>query len=276
MRLLQFGNHKKRDIERLLSQGLSEVSFRNLWSHLKTCTDCRAYYEQERQIENVLFSTNALNVAAIERLASAVVPSPSISSAWKEWRWVAALAPMVASLLVMVAVQRTPPVVRHQESDFAARGGLSTDLRAGLSAFLIEPETRQVERLGRHAAEIPVNPQQIVQFAYRNRDFQFVEVFGVDGNFQIHWRPDSTEKDGGVALRRDVQDEPLSSAWQMPMSGRLRVFGIFSNAPIERAKIQKAVQVLQSDKIALKDATRLPGLDAYQDSMLFEVAPRVP
>jgi hypothetical protein len=250
----------RREVDRLVTDGLTGARHAALREHLRGCEGCRVYYESARRIEEALYPPAALSPASIDRLAELVAADPRPSRrAW--WAILPALATAAAATLLWV---------RSDEDDFTPRGGGSGGRSAALSAFAIDPAAGAAVRLEDGAA---VRRDTVVQLAYDNGGFAFAVVVGVDAHGTVQWYEPGFPGEG-VALAANVHAEPMGSAWRIVApAGPLRLFALFSERPVAPAAVQDAVTELRASGLPLAHAARLPGLAVFQDSLLFEVQP---
>lgn len=248
----------RRDVERLVAGELGLQRHAVLREHLRACSPCRAYYDQARSIEEALYPPAALSPAAIDRLADGLLAPTPAAPRRRAWALVPALAAAAALALVWVR--------GSGDDGFAPRGdgGLDAEL-PGLSAFVIGA-AGSMRRLEASALGAPVDGEDVLQLAYSSAGYAFGAVVGIDAGWDLEWYHDSTP------LAQGLRDEPFGGAWKIVAApGPLRLFALFSDAPIERDAVARAAARLRDAGESVRTADRLPGLDGAQHSLLLVV-----
>lgn len=267
--MIGFSYHSRmhRRLDRLFTHGLPPRRHAELRRHLRDCDDCRSRYEQLCRVEDALYAEpGTLNPAAVDRLAALVTEPEAAEARPPLWSRVAIPAMSFATVAVLL-------FAFVPDQDRLASKGVGAVSEAGVAVFRVDDDAGQVERLARGDV---VERGDLLQIAYTNRTFSYGVVVGLDAELQLQWYhpSDSGSTRVGVALAPGVADEPFGGAWRIEApAGSLRLFAVFTNAPVDPEAVETAVDVLRSDGRRIGGVERLPGLGASQDSFLLRVRP---
>ncbi|MBI5507308.1 MAG: hypothetical protein HY903_01020 [Deltaproteobacteria bacterium] len=252
-------------IDRLFVSGLSRARHARLRTHLKSCDSCRGYYEQVRGLEDALFSPAGLAPAASARLSELVLNDggrarrapPGLKT------WAPALAMAAALTILVLTVKREP------EEQLRARGVATAPQAVRISLFTVEASPTRVSQVSRALAGTPLKRGAVVQVTYSNSDFRHLAVVGIDASGSLHWYHSSA---GHEVLQTNVSEEPVGHAWEIDAApGPLRLFAIFDDQPLERARVEAAWQRAAGSD--LRELVELPDVGRAQDTMLLDIQP---
>lgn len=254
----------RRRIELLMMSGLSHGEHERLRGHLRGCLPCRAHYDRARRAEDALCGAE-LSVSAIERMADLVVGPQASVQRGRSWLAIFALG-LAATAALMLSLGAEP--------EFAPRGNLNAPEPAALGVFRVSPSEQRVERLRRGEAPISIRIDDVIQFVYRNERFAYAVLVGLDAEGGVQWYHPRDAGSPAVPLVAAAIDEPFGNAWSMKAApGPLRVFALFSARPLAREQVDAALRRAAAAGSSLAALERLEGVEAFQDSLLFEVTP---
>jgi hypothetical protein len=261
-----------RDADVLVSKGLPPARHRRLRNHLRGCEECQRHYERLRAVEDALTPAHVMSDAAIERLGELVLDDVAPRPKPESVGWLAVLG--TATALAVAALVVMP---RQSTDELVARGGRVQVADHGLHVFVIDPGSKTVTR-AQPAADrrVVVDAGRLIQLAYSNGSYRYGVVIGVDAAYATQWyHPSEGERaSGGVRLERGAVDEPFPGSWSIENTTLLRMFAVFSDAPIDFETITAAVARLRESGRPISSADRLPGAGDAQDTLLIEVAKR--
>lgn len=261
-----------RDADLLVSKGLAPARHRRLRDHLRGCDDCQRHYERLRAVEDALTPAHVMSEAAIERLGDLVLDEASPAPKTEAMGWLTVLG--TATALAVAALVVMP---RHPADELTARGAQVRVADHGLHVFVIDPVTKKVTRAEPTAdRRVVVDAGRVIQLAYSNSRYRYGAVIGVDAAYAVQWyHPNEGERaSGGVRLESGTVDEPFPGSWSLEGATPLRMFAVFSDAPIDSETITTAVARLRDSGRPIASADRLPGAGDTQDTLLIEVAKR--
>jgi hypothetical protein len=246
---------------------LAPPAWQELRAHLTGCAPCRERYNRVALAERMLHGGPlALSSPSPASFDSAVARPP----AWRRalgWlappqRWAVGVVALAAMAVLIPFSMRAP------HGEFQARGGTATERTAGLRAFCL--------------GESGVTPQctrasQLRLTVSNAGRFKYVFVVGLDDARAIKWyapRPPATES---VPAPAGV-DVPVGDAVRLGVNhdpGAVRIYAIFSDAPVSAPEIEAAVAQLEKVNLPTAAANALPltRTDVVQRSVSIDVAP---
>jgi hypothetical protein len=271
-------NHDRylRLIDEMIVGDVEPAQWNELRAHLGGCPACRARYDRVSLAERMLHggpkaldTPSASTLVRLEGaiLGAAVPPKP----AWQRalgWfaptqRWAVGVAAAAAVVvLVPFLVRSTPP-----DGGFQSRGATPTHERtAGLRAFCIGDEG-VTPRCARTT--------QLRLTVSNAGKFQHVFVVGFDDDFNTKWyaprppeqqsvaAPDGVDQQIGAAVKLGINHDP----------GKVRVYALFSDAPVTTQEVQAAADRLreQGRKPSQIEALPLLRTDVIQKSLVLDV-----
>jgi hypothetical protein len=274
-------------IDELILDEASAIAAPEKWqtlrAHLAECRRCRERYDRVALAERMLHGgPRALaepSAASLERIGAAVMAQTTRqASAWQrmvQWftrpgRVAAGLvtAAALAALFPLFVGRPRAPSATPGTGEFQSRGARGGDRRAGVRAFCLDangvtPRCTQKSQL---------------RLTVSNTDkLRYVFVFGLDEEHAIKWYAPRPPETMSVAAPPG-NDVPLGDGVRLGVNhdpGPVRVYALFSNAPVSTAEVQSAVERLRAEKRAPSRATSLPlqRNDVVQDSVTFDVSP---
>ena len=279
--------------DRVLLGELAPADWERLRGHLKACEPCRGRYDRAVLAERMLHG----GPAALDR------PSPSEFSriegalfgaerqpAWQrvlQWfqptaRWATGALAVAATVVLVPFLVRSPRTPRREapSETLQARGaGAAISQRpAALRAFcLTEGHVEELSSTG--SGPQPAVPPRCaldaqLKLAIGNAaGFQRVFLVGVDDAYDIKWySPHPPETLSVEAPRGNL---PIGGAVRLSVhhaAGPLRLFALFSDAPLSSAEVQAAVRVLKTDGRRPSQSAELPlPVAITQRSLLVDV-----
>ena len=217
-------SHVRSDIDRLIAGELTTEQHRQVRAHVRDCTDCAQYYEEQRSVEDDLFASAGMAPSAIERMQELVLDEVGTRRR-PFWSWSAMAVFAAAAAALVIWVQRP-------SSEFTARGSSAAQPGAGIALFAIDPASRSARHVG-NGEHLPRGT--VIEVAYSNSDFDYAAVVAVDGDGDFTWFYDT-------AVAHDVRQEPLRGGWTLSDTpATVRIFAIFSKAPIDKGEVERAI-----------------------------------
>jgi hypothetical protein len=265
--------------ELILSDEGSEESspkWQTLRAHLMGCPRCRERYDRVSLAERMLHGGPAAlavpSPASFERIGAAVLAqSTARPPAWQrmvQWfappqRWAMGLA--TAALAVLV-----PFFVAHKsgEGEFQARGATRSERLAGVRAFCLD--AGGVTPRCTRSSQLRLTVSNAGKFRY-------MFLLGLDEAHAIKWYAPRPPDPASVAAPLG-NDMPVGDAVRLGINhdpGPVRVYAIFSDAPVTTMEIEAAVDEMRQRALSPSKADALPlrRTDVVQHSVAFDVAP---
>jgi hypothetical protein len=258
--------------------------WQTLRAHLHTCTRCRERYDRVALAERMLHGgPRALgepSAASFERIGAAVLADAAKQGSTQgaaqsalqrlvQWlahprRWVAGAATAVA-LAVLIPFFVLRP---RGDGDFQARGGPTGERQAGVRAFCFD---------GSGVTPTCTRASQLRLTVSNAGKFRYMFLLGLDDAHAIKWyaprppetmsvaAPEGSDVPVGDALRLGVNHDP----------GPVRVYAIFSDAPVSVAEVEATVEHMRAMKLSPTSAGALPlqRTDVVQHSVTFNIQP---
>lgn len=294
------GNHQRYEelIDELVLDGgdaadhseAAAQKWRELRAHVAGCARCRERYNRVSMAERMLHggagALDSPSPASFERIGAALLgDADPTATAWQrmvQWlrpqrRWVGGLA-AAAALAVLIPFY----VARPHSQEFQARGRTAGERQAGVRAFCLDG-TGVSSRCTR-ASQLRLTISNAGQFRY-------VFLVGLDEAHAIKWyapRPSAIADAPQQALNRAPEtssiaapsgiDVPVGDAIRLGVNhdaGPLRIYAIFSDAPVSAAEIESTVERMHSIKLSPAEAGALPlqRTDVVQHSVALDIAP---
>jgi hypothetical protein len=273
---------RQRDlVERWIAGTASAREWREARAHLQACVACRAHYDRlvlaERMLHGGPAALERPSPAAFERIGAAVLDGAAQEpSAWRRaagWlaprsRWAVAIATVAAAVVLVPRVVRSPSSAPSSGSGFQARGSASAARAAGLRAFCLDD--RGVTPRCARASVLRLTVSNSGRFPY-------VFLVGVDDQWALKWyaprppaevsirAPDGVDVPVGPAVRLGVNHDP----------GKVRIYALFSDAPLPSSEIEAAVEELRrlERRPSQEETLPLARGDVLQRSVLVDVQP---
>ncbi len=250
----------RRTIERAVAGDLSPADETRLRAHLRGCAPCRAYYDglsataeglaasggrvgEERERARLLVALGSQPAAGNAR-----APGRSGPRARRWWPAALLIAPAAAALLLLAR-----PTPHDASSDVTWRGGGAATEATAVPATLLVYASRR-ESGGdpgpvRLVADLPASGEgrvtlsDYVQFSVRGlRSAAFTTVLGIDDAGALHLyapRP-GTPPVATAPSDRPVPVGPSVDLRRGHRPGRLRLYALFSAAPVDEARLRAA------------------------------------
>lgn len=272
-------------IDEMIVGDVGTSDWNELNAHLSGCTSCRGRYDRvslaERMLHGGPAALNKPSSSTLKRLEGAIVgavaaPTPAwqravhlikVFAPSQRWAVGVAAAAAVAVLIPFLVRSPTPPPIGQSSGGFQTRGATPTHERtAGLRAFCIGDEG-VTPRCARTT--------QLRLTVSNSGKFQRVFLVGFDDEFNPKWyaprppeqqsvsAPDGIDQQIGAAVKLGINHDP----------GKVRVYAIFSDAPISTQEVQAAADRLreQGRKPSQIDALPLLRTDVIQKSLVLDV-----
>ena len=265
-------------IDEMIVGDVGTSDWDELHLHLSGCTTCRARYDRVSLAERMLHGgPKALDTpssSTLKRLEGAVVgrvaqPAPAWQRAL-QWfaptqRWAVGVAAAAAVVVLIPFLVRSP--TPPPGGEFQTRGATPTHERtAGLRAFCIGDEG-VTPRCARTT--------QLRLTVSNSGKFGRVFLVGFDDEFNPKWyaprppeqqsvaAPDGVDQQIGAAVKLGINHDP----------GKVRVYALFSDAPVSTQEVQAAADRLreQGRKPSQIDALPLLRTDVIQKSLVLDV-----
>ena len=263
-------------IDEMVVGDVATADWNELHRHLAGCPSCRARYDRVALAERMLHggpkaldtpSSSTLKRLEGAVLGAAVTPAPAWQRAlgWfappQRWAVGVAAAAAVVVLLPFLARSPTPPA-----GGFQARGGPTNERTAGLRAFCIGDEG-VTPRCARTT--------QLRLTVSNAGKFQRVFVIGFDDDFNPKWYAPRPPEQQSVAAPEGV-DQQIGTAVRLGVNhdpGKVRIYAIFSDAPVTTQEVQAAADRLREQGKKPSQIESLPLLrtDVIQKSLVLDV-----
>ena len=252
------------------------AEWNGLHRHLAGCPSCRARYDRvslaERMLHGGPTGMETPSSSTLKRLEGAIIGATSAPPpAWQRalhWlaptqRWAVGVAAAAAVVVLIPFLVRSPT---HHDGEFQTRGPTMHERAAGLRAFCIGDEG-VTPRCPRTA--------QLRLTVSNGGKFPWVYVVGFDDEFNPKWyaprppeqqsvpAPDGVDQQVGAAVKLGVNHDP----------GRVRIYALFSDAPVTTQEVQAAADRLreQGRKPSQIEALPLLRTDVVQKSLVLDV-----
>jgi len=289
-------------IDKLMVEDLPARKMSDLQSHLGSCPACQHRYNRVVLASRLLEGGPAalegpsrreldwVEHAVLERARLVPDSQPARRSVL---RWVlgAATAAAAIAIVLPLALRSGPPrapnktiAVAPGATELQARGAPArVGRQVGVRAFCIQRRQDQVDPVVFEASADPTlggrcEVNDILRFAYTNRSkMNHLFLVGVDRQYQIKWYEPHPPKLTSIKVQQRVVDEPLSRAVRLKVNhkqGPIRLFAIFSGAPLHGEQIKQAVEQVKRDRVPLERLELLPLDDTEQRSILVNLSQR--
>jgi hypothetical protein len=264
-------------IDQLVSGQLARDDWRMLHEHAAACQGCRDRYNRTVLAARMLAGGPAaarrqlpVEAAGIARM---VIPvRPSLAQRLRSFLF----RPYVAVPVAAMAAAAFLLILRPQGEHWNERGG--AERQVALRAFCLTE--REVTALDPAAVPPRCSTTAQLKLAATNHSRRtHLFLVGVDGEHAIKWyapHPPATESI--VFQPGPAVDEPVGAAIRIGVNhraGPLRIYGLFSDAPISADEVRGAVNALEKSRVAIDRASELPlgRRDVEAVSLLVEIAP---
>ena len=274
-------------MDRAFSEQLGSADMAALREHLDGCDSCRARYDKLARAGMAARAvargeeelSPELDRARLERLSVELLDSVDSAGAKEERRGIFALPGWLAAgaaaavLVVGIAVFWTP----WQDDGLMSRGSDQLQQRedkVGLRLFALEGAQLRDLREEAERGTPTLAAQTAFKAAYTNLDNQVSKLVVCavsEGGHSILFPAGG----GALQLEQEANDKPLPGQAQLGathVGNKVRVFGLFSEQPIDAATLQRALEARakSADPTAAKRLAELPGV--LQHSLLLQVA----
>jgi hypothetical protein len=261
-------------IDEMLVGDMEPAMWDELHAHLAGCTSCRARYDRVAMAERMLHggprAIDTPSSSTLKRLEAVVLSSATPASAWQRalrWfaptqRWAVGVAAVAAAVVLIPFLARSP----KSAGEFQVRGPATQERTAGLRAFCIGDEG-VTPRCAR-TTQLRLTVSNAGKFAR-------VFVIGFDDEFNPKWyaprppeqqsvaAPDGVDQQIGPAVKLGVNHDP----------GKVRIYALFSDAPVSAQEIEAAADRLREQGRKPSQIESLPLLrtDVIQKSLVLDV-----
>ncbi len=271
------------DIDTLFVGELSKERWRRVSEHLRSCEECRSYYDRVMLLSQALDGSQPLldakQVALVEsELLDEVAP--------RRGRWGRAGWAATALVAAGAAAAMLLPAVFH-EPEFRVRGGGGAGAEASLRVVCVAAEVSgsrvraAFPPVAGHA-ETPCRQADVMQIAYAihpgaEERLRYVFVFGLDERLEPLWYfPHPSEGASlAVATSGGESEALLPGGIQLDVNhrpGPLRVLALFSQRPLALTEVEAAVAAKRAEGTSL-DSIGAFELGEAEASVLVGVAP---
>jgi hypothetical protein len=256
--------------------------WQTLRAHLQSCPRCRERYDRVALAERMLHggprALGAPSAASFERIGAAVLAAAAKEGATQaqpalqrmvQWlahprRWVTGVA-TAAALAVLIPFFVLRP---RGDGDFQARGGPSGERQAGVRAFCLD---------GSGVTPTCTRASQLRLTVSNAGKFRYMFLLGLDDAHAIKWYAPRPPETSSVAAPVG-NDVPVGDALRLGVNhdpGAVRVYAIFSDAPVSVAEVEASVEHMRAMKLSPSSAGVLPlqRTDVVQHSVTFNVQP---
>lgn len=264
-----------RIIDDMIVRDVEPGEWSELHRHLAGCVSCRARYDRVSLAERMLHGgPGALDTpssSTLERLEGAVLGTAAPVPMWQravQWfaptqRWAVGVAAAAAVVVLLPFLARSP----RSHDEFQTRGPTASHERtAGIRAFCIGDEG-VTPRCAR-TTQLRLTVSNAGKFAH-------VFVVGFDDDFNPKWyaprppeqqsvaAPDGVDQQIGAAVKLGINHDP----------GKVRIYAIFSDAPVTTPEVQAAADRLREQGKHPSQIEALPLLrtDVVQKSLVLDV-----
>jgi hypothetical protein len=263
-------------IDEMILGEVPTAEWNDLQRHLVGCASCRARYDRVSLAERMLHggpgAMQTPSSSTLKRLEGAVLGAAAAPvPAWQralQWfaptqRWAVGVAAAAAVVVLVPLLLRSPA---HPSGEFQTRGTSTHERTAGLRAFCIGNEgvTPRCERT-----------TQLRLTVSNAGKFKNVFVVGFDDEFNTKWyaprppeqlsvtAPDGVDQQIGPAVKLGVNHDP----------GKVRIYALFSDAPVSAPEIEAAADRLREQGRKPSQIESLPLLrtDVVQKSLVLDV-----
>lgn len=246
----------QRRIDDVVSGELSAAAWSELRSHLGTCEACRARYDRAammaRALDGGLDSILRPSAGELDRVGTAVLDeiAPVRKAGMRRFfealspspKWTAAWAFGAAAVLLLVAIPLRPrspgagPSADDSPETLQARGTATAEQRGSVRAFCVG-----VDGTVREDKSCRVTEQ--LRFTVTNKGYKYLFLVGADDKSAPKWYAPTPPETRSVAISDGV-DQPVGHAVRINVNhgvGKLRVYALFSNEPLESTEIERAL-----------------------------------
>jgi hypothetical protein len=272
-------------IERSFLGDASPTQMVELRAHLDGCDSCREQYERLARVGPAARAvtmgraepSDELDRGRLERLAAGVLDAP-VATAPTRRPWLGMLAGAAAAAAAVLVVTFWPAQVIEPPVEMARGIPAKNDRESlvALRAFAFT-EAGTVRELVQKGTEPPrVQSDELLKIAYGNfnDDVASIQICAIDATGRSQWL--FSEAGAGRAIESGKPSAPISGHVRIGdhfPPGRVRVFALFANAPVDIGRVSPLLQSLarRPDPTA---TPRLPDLEeVLQDGLLLEVVP---
>lgn len=189
---------------------------------------------------------------------------------WQTWLLVPATAAATAALFFVVAPQR----LHKDTTEFQVRGTLTKnpDRWVSLQAFHVTDQ-------GYRPVRRDVFADDTLAFTYQNRppsQFRYLIVIAIDDRGEVYWyypaHVDNAKNPSSIEIDHD--EEPIQLPEQVKHElaiGPLRIFGLFSSAPLDVGAVEQKVTSHLAQVGAIVELHRIEIENTGQHSLLLNV-----
>jgi hypothetical protein len=284
----------ERLIDALVTEPGSAGRGPDLAEHARGCARCRERYNRVVFAERLLYggpaALNRPSPAELDRVLRSVLRDAQerTPSAWAALRaWLLSPRGLVPVAVALVAIVAVPLLLSRPDTSsgptgetLQARGGISAEPHIGFRAFCLTPSTVVALDATPSAALPRCSRTAQLKLAITNHGgFRKVFLVGVDASHRVKWyAPRPPQAESIDTPRGDAVDEPVGTATRLEINhtpGPLRIYALFSKAPIRAAEVEEAIATLSRSGTPPAAAAQLPlgRTDVTQRSLLLELTP---
>ncbi len=237
----------KKEVDLLMSKGLSAERHEKLRENLRHCDDCRAYYNLQRDVEDVLFEGEAaLNPAATSRLADLVVaqnsPQPQKAGLFSLTKLIPAAIAATAALFLVVLSQNaqvSSDTSSANESEFQSRGSDSVLSEAAISLLRVDAKAKKLVAFNPNTTP-RVQNGEIIQVTYRNNNFSHAALWGLDTSGQLERYQPKADALHPFALKSHSTLTAFGNAWKIKTEAdSLRLIAVFAHDAFKMGEVEE-------------------------------------
>lgn len=267
-------------IDELIVGEVAPTEWNELRLHLAGCAGCRARYDRVSLAERMLHggpqALDTPSASTLARLEGAILGDGARRpSAWVrglQWfaptqRWAVGLAAAAAMAVLVPFWLRSPSGgVPPSSGGFQTRGAATPERTAGLRAFCIGDEGVTPHCLRSTQLRLTVS---------NGGKFARLFLVGIDDDWAPKWyAPRPPEQESVVAPSGvDQQVAPPVRLGVNHDLGKVRIYALFSDAPVTAQEVESAAQRLREANSKPSDRETLPLLrtDVVQKSVVLDV-----
>jgi hypothetical protein len=250
----------------------SSDAWRELKAHLAGCDSCRRRYDRvslaERMLHGGVPSLETISSSSLRRIEGAVLAdaSPRLSPYQRMVQWLRPRPWAYGAAAAAAVVVLLPFFVSRQPGgeEFQSRGGSTSPARAGVRAFCLDKSgvTPRCDR------------DSLLRLTVSNGGgFPYLFLVGLDDALALKWYAPRPPATASVAAPSG-SDVPVGDAVRLGVNhdpGRVHVYALFSQTPIDARDIEAAVAQLSARGQKPPAELPLARSDVTQQSVVLDV-----
>ena len=272
------------EIYRVIVGGVDEdkkAAFEHHFSHCEHCAQVRAEVQKmvarlepaQGEFDDQHFVGDVMTLIRLGRARPEISPwaSPSFfqNRSWLKW----AMVPLAVAATAALAMILWPNAEIVDPPHFQARGVAKNPDR------WVSIHVHRLAGKGYQPVSQSVNPNDTLAFAYTNRSpsrYRFLMIFAVDPSGAIFWYYPAhvNARENPMSIPISYSDTPLTLPEQVrhPLKpGKVRLFGMFSETPLDVNKIESIIQREMKLSGSIEKLSRLSLTKTGQHSFIMSV-----